>query len=176
MSQDYLEGVAGRRSGVWVTISAFGIDGPRGRVPGSDLVCAAAGGLLGSVRDAEGGVYPVPGFPALRVAGQIGGSPRCTVFPSGGGASIRSTWMCLHRKRWPSALCSRSVRICSTNAPGREAQGGILHRQGPFHAATANCRFLFSTIISGYACQRSSVERTGRSPTRRTGPGLKTLS
>jgi crotonobetainyl-CoA:carnitine CoA-transferase CaiB-like acyl-CoA transferase len=66
----YLAAVAGRPRGAWVTVSAFGLDGPKGGEAGSDLVCAAAGGLLQCVTDPGGGVHPIPGSQALRVAGQ----------------------------------------------------------------------------------------------------------
>ena len=66
----YLASVAARTGGAWVTVSAFGLDGPKGGEKGSDLVCAAAGGLLQSVSDPGGGVHPMPGSQALRAAGQ----------------------------------------------------------------------------------------------------------
>lgn len=66
----YLEQVSRRQSGVWITISAFGLDGPLGGKPGSDLMCAAAGGVLNAVADPDGRIYPMPGDQALKVAGQ----------------------------------------------------------------------------------------------------------
>ena len=66
----YLAAVAGRSRGAWVTVSAFGLDGPMGGEAGADLVCAAAGGLLQCVTDPSGGVHALPGSQALRVAGQ----------------------------------------------------------------------------------------------------------
>jgi crotonobetainyl-CoA:carnitine CoA-transferase CaiB-like acyl-CoA transferase len=66
----YLEAVARRSRGAWVTVSAFGLDGPKGGEKGSDLVCAAAGGLLQCVADPDGGVHVMPGSQALRAAGQ----------------------------------------------------------------------------------------------------------
>ncbi len=66
----YLAAVAGRSRGAWVTVSAFGLDGPMGGEAGSDLVCAAAGGLLQCVTDPSGGAHALPGSQALRVAGQ----------------------------------------------------------------------------------------------------------
>ncbi|BBZ15497.1 CoA transferase [Mycobacterium branderi] len=70
-SSRYIDEVAERSSGVWVTVSAFGLDGPRGGLPGSDLLCAAAGGLLSTVSDQNGHYYPMPGRQALKVAGQM---------------------------------------------------------------------------------------------------------
>ena len=69
-SPGYVAAVAGRSGGAWVTVSAFGLDGPRGGEKGSDLVCAAAGGLLQSVADPDGGVHAMPGGQALRAGGQ----------------------------------------------------------------------------------------------------------
>jgi len=66
----YLEEVSRRRNGVWITISAFGLEGPLGGKPGSDLMCAAAGGVLNAVADADGRMYPMPGNQSLKVAGQ----------------------------------------------------------------------------------------------------------
>ena len=66
----YGAAVAGRSGGAWVTVSAFGLDGPKGGEKGSDLVCAAAGGLLQSVADPDGGVHAMPGGQALRAGGQ----------------------------------------------------------------------------------------------------------
>lgn len=66
----YVEEVSRRPHGAWVTISAFGLDGPQGGKPGSDLVCAAAGGLLSAVADPDGRLYPLPGNQSLKVAGQ----------------------------------------------------------------------------------------------------------
>ncbi len=67
---EYLAGVGARRRGAWVTVSAFGLDGPLGGRPGSDLLCSAAGGFLGAVTDSEGAVYQMPGLQALKVGGQ----------------------------------------------------------------------------------------------------------
>jgi crotonobetainyl-CoA:carnitine CoA-transferase CaiB-like acyl-CoA transferase len=66
----YVEEVSRRPHGAWVTISAFGLDGPQGGKPGSDLICAAAGGLLSAVADPDDRLYPMPGHQSLKVAGQ----------------------------------------------------------------------------------------------------------
>jgi crotonobetainyl-CoA:carnitine CoA-transferase CaiB-like acyl-CoA transferase len=66
----YVEEVSRRTNGVWITISAFGLDGPLGGKPGSDLMCAAAGGVLNAVSDPDGRIYPMPGSQSLKVAGQ----------------------------------------------------------------------------------------------------------
>ncbi len=63
----------GRRNGtVWVTISPFGLDGPRASQPGGELVALASGGLLSTVTG-EGGDVPVapPGFLAMRATGHV---------------------------------------------------------------------------------------------------------
>ncbi|SHL08199.1 Crotonobetainyl-CoA:carnitine CoA-transferase CaiB [Pseudonocardia thermophila] len=62
--------VAERAAGLWITISAFGLDGPLGGRPGSDLVCAAASGLLSTVSGPPGRYHPMPGRQALKVAGE----------------------------------------------------------------------------------------------------------
>jgi crotonobetainyl-CoA:carnitine CoA-transferase CaiB-like acyl-CoA transferase len=72
--QDYLELVArslsqDARSSCWVTVTGFGLSGPAASYRGSDLVCAAAGGLLAAVSDGAGRVYPTPGEQALQSAG-----------------------------------------------------------------------------------------------------------
>lgn len=59
------------RPGTWVTVSAFGLDGPAGGLPGSDLVCAAAGGMLAALTDAEGRFHQMPGEQALQATGLL---------------------------------------------------------------------------------------------------------
>lgn len=66
--------IAGRpagRAGTWVTVSAFGLDGPLAGLPGSDLVCAAAGGMLAALTDADGRFHQMPGEQALQAAGLL---------------------------------------------------------------------------------------------------------
>jgi crotonobetainyl-CoA:carnitine CoA-transferase CaiB-like acyl-CoA transferase len=53
----------------WVTASAFGLSGPARSYRGSELVCAAAGGLLAAVYDADGHVFAIPGQQALQSVG-----------------------------------------------------------------------------------------------------------
>jgi crotonobetainyl-CoA:carnitine CoA-transferase CaiB-like acyl-CoA transferase len=57
------------RGGTWVTVSAFGLDGPLAGLPGSDLVCAAAGGMLAALTDADGRFHQMPGEQALQATG-----------------------------------------------------------------------------------------------------------
>jgi crotonobetainyl-CoA:carnitine CoA-transferase CaiB-like acyl-CoA transferase len=73
---DYLDLVARRLSAdhpvvrhCWVTASAFGLSGPARSFTGSDLVCAAAGGLLSAVFDRHGRVFLIPGKQALQTVG-----------------------------------------------------------------------------------------------------------
>jgi crotonobetainyl-CoA:carnitine CoA-transferase CaiB-like acyl-CoA transferase len=53
----------------WVTASAFGLSGPARSYRGSELVTAAAGGLLAAVYDADRHVFPIPGQQALQSVG-----------------------------------------------------------------------------------------------------------
>jgi crotonobetainyl-CoA:carnitine CoA-transferase CaiB-like acyl-CoA transferase len=70
MASDYLPFVAKRNRGAWVTVSAFGMDGPKGDVYGSELTVAAASSVLGIVRDPESGrLVKLPGAQALLSAG-----------------------------------------------------------------------------------------------------------
>ena len=70
MASDYLPFVAKRNRGTWVTVSAFGMDGPKGDVYGSELTVAAASSVLGIVRDPESGrLVKLPGSQALLSAG-----------------------------------------------------------------------------------------------------------
>jgi crotonobetainyl-CoA:carnitine CoA-transferase CaiB-like acyl-CoA transferase len=64
--------------GVWVTISAFGLVGPRREETGSELVAAAAGGLLSVVSDADT-ERPVPlaGSQALLSTGHAAALAAC---------------------------------------------------------------------------------------------------
>ncbi len=59
------------RPGTWVTVSAFGLDGPAGGLPGSDLVCAAAGGMLAALTDSDGRFHQMPGEQALQATGLL---------------------------------------------------------------------------------------------------------
>lgn len=70
VSDRFAAEVAQRSGGVWVTVSGFGLDGPLGGRPGSDLVCAAASGLLSTVWGPAGRYHPMPGRQALKVAGE----------------------------------------------------------------------------------------------------------
>jgi crotonobetainyl-CoA:carnitine CoA-transferase CaiB-like acyl-CoA transferase len=59
------------RPGTWVTVSAFGLDGPAGGLAGSDLVCAAAGGMLAALTDGDGRFHQMPGEQALQSTGLL---------------------------------------------------------------------------------------------------------
>ena len=69
--QRWLEGRSAERAAAWVTVSAFGLDGPAGGLPGSDLVCAAAGGMLAALTDSDGRFHQMPGEQALQATGLL---------------------------------------------------------------------------------------------------------
>jgi crotonobetainyl-CoA:carnitine CoA-transferase CaiB-like acyl-CoA transferase len=75
---DYLELVARYPTPVWVTISAFGIDGSRAHLFGTELTIAAAAGLLAAVRDpVTQQPIKLAGCQALLSAGQVGALAAC---------------------------------------------------------------------------------------------------
>jgi crotonobetainyl-CoA:carnitine CoA-transferase CaiB-like acyl-CoA transferase len=67
----YAADVASKNARVWVTVTAFGLVGPAAGFIGSDLVCAAAGGLLGAVTEGDGTPQPIPGQQGLIAIGQV---------------------------------------------------------------------------------------------------------
>ncbi len=69
---NYVASVARRSEGAWITLSAFGLDGPLGGYAGSDLVCAAMGGMMTAAAASDGRCFSLPGDQALRAAGQAG--------------------------------------------------------------------------------------------------------
>jgi crotonobetainyl-CoA:carnitine CoA-transferase CaiB-like acyl-CoA transferase len=67
-----VDDVATRNQSVWVTISPYGLDGPRAGRPGGELVAEAAGGLLATIEPVGGGrPTSPPGFTALRAVGTV---------------------------------------------------------------------------------------------------------
>jgi len=73
MSQaEYLEFARAHARAVWVTISAFGLDGPHAGYAGGELVAAASGGLLATIAP-KGGGRPalIPGQQALKSTGWV---------------------------------------------------------------------------------------------------------
>lgn len=56
---------------VVVTVSPFGLDGPRSSQPGGELVAQAAGGLLATIEGSDGRPVPAPGYVALKAAGAV---------------------------------------------------------------------------------------------------------
>jgi crotonobetainyl-CoA:carnitine CoA-transferase CaiB-like acyl-CoA transferase len=70
---EYLLRVEDAAAPVWVTISAFGLTGPRRLWTASELTCLAAGGILGYMRDRHTELPIVPGGTlGLRLAGYVG--------------------------------------------------------------------------------------------------------
>jgi crotonobetainyl-CoA:carnitine CoA-transferase CaiB-like acyl-CoA transferase len=62
---------SGRSAGVWVTASAFGLDGPMREFRGSNLVMTGAAGLVAAVTDSDGIVHEMPGQQGLKIVGQL---------------------------------------------------------------------------------------------------------
>jgi len=56
---------------VVVTVSPFGLDGPRSSQPGGELIAQAAGGLLATIEGPDGTPVPAPGYVALKAAGAV---------------------------------------------------------------------------------------------------------
>lgn len=56
---------------VVVSISPFGLGGPRSSQPGSELIAQAAGGLLATIGGAGATPVPAPGYVALKAAGAV---------------------------------------------------------------------------------------------------------
>lgn len=54
---------------VRVTVTPFGLDGPRSMQLGGELIAQASGGLLGTIEGSDGSPVPAPGYVALRAAG-----------------------------------------------------------------------------------------------------------
>jgi crotonobetainyl-CoA:carnitine CoA-transferase CaiB-like acyl-CoA transferase len=67
----WLEAVPPGTGRAWVTVSAFGLDGPAKDFKGSEHVCAAAGGLLTAVYDDKGRIYPIPGDQAMQTSAHM---------------------------------------------------------------------------------------------------------
>lgn len=56
---------------VVVSVSPFGLDGPRAAQLGGELVAQASGGLLSTIEGPDGTPVPAPGYVALKAAGAI---------------------------------------------------------------------------------------------------------
>lgn len=56
---------------VVVSVSPFGLDGPRSTQPGGELVAQAAGGMLATITGSDGAPLPAPGYVALKAAGAV---------------------------------------------------------------------------------------------------------
>ncbi|MEB4212138.1 CoA transferase [Mycobacterium sp. 94-17] len=59
------------KSGVVVSVSPFGLDGPRAPQPGGELIAQAAGGMLATITGSDGAPVPAPGYVALKAAGAV---------------------------------------------------------------------------------------------------------
>ena len=70
-SSSYLDAIRELNRGVWVSISAFGLDGPMKDCGASEFTLLAAGGQLNYVRSmSEDSVAPLPPCHAMQTAGQ----------------------------------------------------------------------------------------------------------
>src|ERR1700756_2655041 len=58
-------------SAVVVSVSPFGLDGPRSSQPGGELVAQATGGLLATIEGPDETPVPAPGYVALKAAGAV---------------------------------------------------------------------------------------------------------
>ena len=68
----HVRDVATRNRSVWVTVSPYGLDGPRSGRVGGELVAEAGGGLLATIEPVGGGrPTSPPGFTALRAVGTV---------------------------------------------------------------------------------------------------------
>ncbi|HEY3669620.1 MAG TPA: CoA transferase [Acidimicrobiia bacterium] len=71
-AETYLRRVGERNLSVWLTISPFGLSGPRTARRGGELIAQAAGGLLSTIEPVGGGrPTSPPGFVALRAVGHV---------------------------------------------------------------------------------------------------------
>jgi crotonobetainyl-CoA:carnitine CoA-transferase CaiB-like acyl-CoA transferase len=74
----YAYWVANANRQAWVTISAFGLSGPRRDDGGTELTISAASGILSAVQDAAAGSpLKLAGYQALRSAGQAAALASC---------------------------------------------------------------------------------------------------
>ena len=76
--EDYLAFVSGNNKAAWLTISAFGLSGPRAGDTGTELSVAAASGMLATVRDeATGQPLKLGGQQSLLNTGQCAALAAC---------------------------------------------------------------------------------------------------
>jgi crotonobetainyl-CoA:carnitine CoA-transferase CaiB-like acyl-CoA transferase len=74
----YLDSVARANHGVWVTVSPFGLSGPKRQWRSTEFTMAAAGGLLGSVSDKRTGTpVRMAGCQALLSVGHVAALAAC---------------------------------------------------------------------------------------------------
>ena len=86
----YAEFVAQHNNAAWVTVSAFGLSGPRRDDVATELTIAAAAGLLASVRDpGTGAPLKLAGFQSLLNTGQAAALAGCHALDlAAGGAPV----------------------------------------------------------------------------------------
>lgn len=88
--EEYLALVDGHNTGAWLTVSAFGLSGPRADDAGTELSVAAASGMLAAVRDeATGQPIKLGGQQSLLNTGQSAALAVChAVDLAAGGAPV----------------------------------------------------------------------------------------
>ncbi len=59
------------RNAVVVSVSPFGLTGPRSVERGGELIAQAAGGMLATIEGSDGTPVPAPGYVALKAAGAV---------------------------------------------------------------------------------------------------------
>jgi crotonobetainyl-CoA:carnitine CoA-transferase CaiB-like acyl-CoA transferase len=107
----YLDLVARRRSGAWVTITPFGVAGRRGDWPGSELTVSAACGLLDAVRDPKTGrPVKMAGNQSLLAAGHAAALAACHALDL---ARRRDTSVHLDLSAQEAGIATGPVLACS---------------------------------------------------------------
>ena len=175
--ESHLRDVAERNRSVWLTISAYGLDGPRSGRRGGELVAEAAGGLLATIEPVGGGrPTSPPGFVALRAVGTVAAlgalarrRSRPRRRPTGARRRVGPGSRGLHRR-------AARVRAPDLPLPGRaRAADATSPHRGCSRAATAWSGSRRSRTTSGRAWWHASGNPRGRSGSRpgRRGPSTR---